>query len=162
MAQPQLGLREAGLTPAPRIAFRRVPELSTRSQQFALTPALRPASIRTLGEPRWLGACWGPNVMGGAAILTSASELAKQPSRAKGLAQSPGTRHLLELEVSLCCGAHRQLDLPERLVDFPGFPKMMKQNRQLSGDCCHGAFLSATAATSGKLKAPSPQVRVWT
>jgi hypothetical protein len=38
---------------------------------------------------RWLGACWGPNVMGGAAILTSASELAKQPSRAKGLAQSP-------------------------------------------------------------------------
>ncbi len=53
---------------------------------------------------RWLGACWGPNVMGGAAILTSASELAKQPSRAKVLAQSPGTRHLLDLKVSLCCG----------------------------------------------------------
>jgi len=41
-----------------------------------------------------LGACWGPNVMEGAAILTSASELAKQPSRTKGLAQSPGTRCL--------------------------------------------------------------------
>ena len=40
----------------------------------------------------WLGACWGPNVMEGAAILTSVSELAKQPSRTKGLAQSPGTR----------------------------------------------------------------------
>ncbi len=46
---------------------------------------------------RWLGACWGPNVMEGAAILTSASELAKQPSRAKGFAQSPGTRCLLEI-----------------------------------------------------------------
>jgi hypothetical protein len=43
---------------------------------------------------RWLGACWGPNVMEGAAILTSASELVKQPRLgAKALAQSPGTRH---------------------------------------------------------------------
>ena len=54
---------------------------------------------------RWLGACWGPSVMGGAAILTSASELVKQPRwGAKALAQSPGTRHLLELKVSLRCG----------------------------------------------------------
>ncbi len=29
---------------------------------------------------RWLGACWGPNVTGGAAILTSASELANSPA----------------------------------------------------------------------------------
>jgi hypothetical protein len=78
---------------------------------------------------RWLGACWGPNVMEGAAILTSASELAKQPSRTKGLAQSPGTRHLLELKVSLCCSALCYLSFPEGLVNFPGFPKMMKQNR---------------------------------
>ena len=78
---------------------------------------------------RWLGACWGPNVMEGAAILTSASELAKQPSRTKGLAQSPGTRHLVELKVSLCCGALRYLGLPERLVNFPGFPKMMQVSR---------------------------------
>ena len=93
-------------------------------------PALRPASIRTLDEPiRWLGACWGPNIMGGAAILTSAFELAGKPSRAKVLAQSPGTRHLLELKVPLCCGALRYLGLPERLVNFPGFPKMMQQNR---------------------------------
>jgi hypothetical protein len=78
---------------------------------------------------RWPGACWGPNIMEGAAILTSASELAKQASRAKDLAQSPGTRHLLELKVSLCCRALRYLGLSERLVNFPGFPKMMQQNR---------------------------------
>jgi hypothetical protein len=41
-----------------------------------------------------LGACWGPNVMRGAAILTSAFGLAEQPSRAKAVAQSPGTRRL--------------------------------------------------------------------
>ncbi len=111
---------------------------------------------------RWLGACWGPNVMEGAAILTSASELAKQPSRTKGLAQSPGTRHLLELKVSLCCSALCYLSFPEGLVNFPGFPKMMKQNRQLPSDCCHCAFLGATPATSGELQAPSPQVGVWT
>src|SRR6266849_4561217 len=110
---------------------------------------------------RWLGACWGPNVTGGAAILTSASELAKQPSRTKGLAQSPGTRHLLELKVSLRCNALCYLSFPEGLVNFPGFPKMMKQNRQLSSDCRHCAFLSAPAATSCELQAPSPQVRIW-
>jgi|SRR5882724_106173 len=68
----------------------------------ACSSALRPASIRTLGEHFVvLGACWGPNVMVGAAILTSASELAEPPSRAKGFAQSPGTRHLLERNGSL-------------------------------------------------------------
>jgi hypothetical protein len=76
-----------------------------------------------------LGACWGPNVMRGAAILTSAFGLAVQPSRAKALAQSPGTRRLLKLEVTLRCGDFRYLRFSERLVNFPGFPKMMKQNR---------------------------------
>src|SRR5947209_3594067 len=38
---------------------------------------------------------------------------------------------------------------------------MMKQNRQLPSDCCHCAFLGATAATSGELKTPSPEVRIW-
>jgi hypothetical protein len=33
-----------------------------------------------------------------------------------------------ELKVSLCCGAFRYLGVPERLVNFPGFPKMMQQN----------------------------------
>jgi hypothetical protein len=33
---------------------------------------------------RWLGACWDPNVMGGAAILTSASQLVKQPRLGQG------------------------------------------------------------------------------
>jgi hypothetical protein len=66
--------------------------------------------------------------MEGAAILTSASELAKQPTRTKGLAQSPGTRHLLELKFSLSCGAFRYLGLSERLVNFAGFPEMMQEN----------------------------------
>jgi hypothetical protein len=33
-----------------------------------------------LASLRWLGACWGPNVMRGAAILTSASKLANSPA----------------------------------------------------------------------------------
>jgi hypothetical protein len=32
-------------------------------------------------------------------------------------------------ERSLCCWALRYLGLPERLVNLPGFPKMMQQNR---------------------------------
>jgi hypothetical protein len=70
----------------------------------------------------------GSECNGGRCNLDIGLGLAKQASRAKGLAQSPGTRHLLELKVSLCCGALRYLGLPERLVNFPGFPKMMQQN----------------------------------
>jgi len=39
-----------------------------------------------------LGACWGPNVMEGAAILTSVSGTGKTAQPTTGLAQSPGTR----------------------------------------------------------------------
>ena len=60
---------------------------------FSVLPHYALLLFALLVSLRWLGACWGPNVMEGAAILTSASELAKQASRAKGLAQSPGTRH---------------------------------------------------------------------
>ena len=64
------------------------------------------------------------------------------------------------VKVSPCCGTLR-LGLPERLVNFPGFPKMMQQNRQLSDDCRHCALLSASAATGCELKAPPPHVGIW-
>lgn len=63
--------------------------------------------------------------MGGAAILTSASKLAKQPAEPMVLRSRPEHGILLELKVSLCCGALRYVSLPERLVNFPGLPKMM-------------------------------------
>ncbi len=103
----------------------------------------------------------GSECNGGCCNLDIGLGTGKQPSRTKGLAQSPGTRHLLELKVSLRCNALCYLSFPEGLVNFPGFPKMMKQNRQLSSDCRHCAFLSAPAATSCELQAPSPQVRIW-
>ena len=49
---------------------------------------------------RWLGACWGPNVMGGAAILTSASQLVKQPRRGQGSRAVARNTALLELNAS--------------------------------------------------------------
>jgi hypothetical protein len=36
-----------------------------------------------------LGACWGPNVMVGAAILTSASELANSPAEPRASRSRP-------------------------------------------------------------------------
>jgi hypothetical protein len=47
------------------VALRRVSELSTRGHKFALTPALRPASIRTLGEPSLARCMLGSECSGG-------------------------------------------------------------------------------------------------
>ena len=67
--------------------------------------AFRPASIRTLDDLlSRLGAYWSPSIWEGAAILTSASELANSPAEPR-VSRRLGTRHLLELRVSLCCGA---------------------------------------------------------
>ena len=38
---------------------------------------------------RWLGACWGPNVMEGAAILTSASDWRNSPAEPRASRSRP-------------------------------------------------------------------------
>ena len=51
-----------------------------------------------------LGACWGPNVMRGAAILTPASQLVKQPRRGQGSRAVARNTALLERKVRYAAG----------------------------------------------------------
>jgi hypothetical protein len=75
-----------------------------------------------------LGACWGPNVMEGAAILTSTSELVKQTRRGQGSRAVARNTAFAGTQSSLRCCALRYLVFPDRLVFLTSFPKTMKQD----------------------------------
>ena len=71
---------------------------------FSVLPHYALLLFALLVSLRWLGACWGPNVMEGAAILTSASELAKTAQPNQGSRAVARNTALLERKLRYAAG----------------------------------------------------------
>ena len=115
---------------------------------------VHPASIRTLIEPGWLGACWGP--LGGCCNLRSGLEALcsrrSHPDAVFGAHLRVGTlaKHFQEMGVVggwFFLGG-LLLGLPERVVDLTRGPKGMEQDRELTGDGDHRSLLALLAPFS--------------
>src|SRR5579864_2578562 len=89
-------------------------------------PALRLASIRTLGEPSLARCMLGSECNGGRCNLDigfGTGETAQPSQGSRAVARNTA---FARTQRFLRCGDLRHLGFSERLVNFPGFPKMME------------------------------------
>src|SRR5712691_11664710 len=88
-----------------------------------------PASIRTPGRlPP--GACWGTSLVGCCNLHVGLSRRCPSDTSAVTLVRG------LFGDLVLSC----HLRLPERRIDLPGYPQVVEQNSQSSGDANHGSL----------------------